>query len=113
MALDFTRAYESDRQLTQRLFKDLGKNGILAGQTAQYTPPGTQDNMPFAQYFGVDEKKLAEMPDAEFLQIRKSGILPAIYAHLLSLGNWRSLIGRRMRRYGVSELEAATGQKLA
>ncbi|OCX61169.1 hypothetical protein BFP70_17160 [Thioclava sp. SK-1] len=35
----------------------------------------------------IDEKALNELPDEEFLKLRTSGILPLIYAHLMSLAN--------------------------
>ncbi|CAH1660778.1 SapC protein [Hyphomicrobiales bacterium] len=37
----------------------------------------------------VDEKKLNQLPDADFNALRKSGALPLIYAHLLSWANFR------------------------
>jgi hypothetical protein len=35
----------------------------------------------------IDEEKLAALSDEDFLQLRKSGFLPAIYGHLASLAN--------------------------
>ncbi|MAM63009.1 SapC family protein [Maritimibacter sp. UBA3975] len=33
----------------------------------------------------VDEEKLRALPDADYLKLREAGVLPAIYAHLLSV----------------------------
>lgn len=41
--------------------------------------------------YRVSEKKLNELSDAEFIEIRKSGYIAAIYAHLLSLGRINNL----------------------
>ena len=42
----------------------------------------------------VDEKKFNELPDKAFLSIRKSGALPALYCHLVSMGAWQRLVER-------------------
>ena len=112
-ALEFTKTYEADRRQTEMVFKSLKAFDLITGQSAQYTPPGGQAPQVFAQYFGVEEKKLAALPDEEFLKIRKLNVLPILYAHLLSLGNWRNLILRRMRRYNMTETEAATVRRLS
>lgn len=112
-ALEFTKTYESDRRLTEQVMKAVKELDLITGQTAQYTPSGVQDSQPFAQYWGVDEKKLVGLSDEDFLKVRKLNILPVLYAHLLSLGNWRSLILRRMRRYNMTESEAATVRRFS
>lgn len=107
-ALEFTKTYESDRRLTDQMFKTVKEMGLITGQTAQYTPAGTQTPQSFAQYWGVDERKLMELSDEEYLKLRRLNVLPILYAHLLSLGNWRNLLLRRMRRFNMTETEAAT-----
>lgn len=37
----------------------------------------------------VDEKKLNQLPDADFVSLRNKGALPFVYAHLLSWANFR------------------------
>jgi hypothetical protein len=44
--------------------------------------------------FGVDEKKLAELPDDKFLELRKSGALSLAYMQLLSVGQVQRLVVR-------------------
>ena len=46
----------------------------------------------------IDEKALNELPDEEFLEIRKQGLLPLIYAHLTSL--------QQLRRISAKQYEA-------
>lgn len=112
-AMEFTSTYEADRRLTERVMTELKKYDFISPQTAQYTPAGDTTPRPFAQYFGVDEQKLNALTDAQFLELRKMNVLPVLYAHLVSLNNWRSLIGRRMKRLGVTEVEAISGQRLS
>lgn len=112
-ALEFTKTYETDRRLTEQVFKAVKELNLITGQSAQYTPTGSQTPQPFAQYWGVDERKLIDLSDEEFLKVRKQNVLPVLYAHLLSLGNWRNLILRRMRRYSMTETEAATVRRFS
>ncbi|QTA87849.1 SapC family protein [Desulfonema magnum] len=42
--------------------------------------------------FGVNERKLNELPEADFMDLRKRGMLPLIYAHLISLGHIERLV---------------------
>jgi len=112
-AMDFTRTYESDRRTTEQALKLLKKFEIIQPQTAQYTPAGSSENVAFAQYFGIDEKKLQDLTDEQFLEIRRSNLLPIIYAQLMSMANWRHLISRRMQRFGLTEAEAITPQRLS
>jgi hypothetical protein len=112
-ALEFTKTYEADRRLTETVMATLKKFNLIQGQAAQYTPQGSTEQRTFAQYFGVEEPRLTALSDADFLELRRMNVLHIIYAHLMSLANWRNLIARRMRRYNMSELEATTGQRLS
>jgi len=40
----------------------------------------------------IDEKKLTELTDEQFLELRKNGYLTAIYAHLMSLQHTQKLV---------------------
>ncbi len=110
-AMEFARTYEGDRRLTDQIMKELKKFDIIQPQTAQYTPVGETTPRPFAQYFGFDEQTIQKLTDQQYLDLRKMNILPVIYSHIISLGNWRNLITRRMRRYKMSEIEAITGRQ--
>jgi hypothetical protein len=112
-ALEFTKTYEADRRLTETMMAKLKSLDLIQGQSAQYTPQGSGEQRTFAQYFGVDEQRLNALSDADFLELRRMNILHIIYAHMMSMANWRNLIGRRMRRFNMTEFEAATGQRLS
>lgn len=108
-AMEFARTYEEDRRLTEQVMNHLKKFNIVESQTAQFTPSGTTEARPFAQYFGVDEKKLVALTDEQFLELRRMNVLPVLYSQLISLTNWRQLIARKMRRLKITELEAVAG----
>ncbi|MEM9988058.1 MAG: SapC family protein [Pseudomonadota bacterium] len=101
-AMDFCKNYEKDRMVTLQFATELAKHELLAEQVAQFTPDGAKDPMPFAKYTSIEEKKLQELDDEKFIARRKSNMLPVLYAHLMSMGNWRNLMERRARRYNLT-----------
>lgn len=104
-AMDYCQTYERDRQSTQQLSQALGKYDILSEQVAQFTPDGASESSPFAKYVGVDEKRLGDLTDEQFIELRKSNILPLLYSQLMSMGNWRSLMERRARRHDLKGMD--------
>jgi hypothetical protein len=86
-----------------RVLKALEPFNLIVGQTARYTPAGQTEQQPFAQYFGVDEQRLNALTDEQFLELRRVGALPFLYAQLMSLTNWRTLMQRRARRYKLTD----------
>lgn len=102
-AIEFCKAYEQDRRMTEQFMQLVKDSGLVRGQAAQYTPKGETSQKPFAQYFGIDEKGMNELSDVKFLELRKSNILPFLYAQLMSLGNWRNLLMRRAKRFNLTE----------
>ncbi|MFQ5562673.1 MAG: SapC family protein [Parvularculaceae bacterium] len=102
-AIEFCKSYEQDRRLTDNFMNKLKEFDLITSQAAQFTPAGEQDPQPFAQYFGVDEKRLNDLPDDKYIELRKSTLLPLLYAQLMSMGNWRGLLQRRAKRFSLSE----------
>ncbi|WP_306251140.1 SapC family protein [Parvularcula sp. IMCC14364] len=98
--MEYCSNYERDRLTTQQFAKTLAEYDLLATQVAQFTPEGS-DPQPFAQYIGVEEKRLTDMADEQFIELRKSNILPILYAQLMSMANWRTIMDRRVRRHDL------------
>ncbi|MEM9704951.1 MAG: SapC family protein [Pseudomonadota bacterium] len=102
-AVEFCKEYENDRLRTITAFEKVASLDLIQPQSAQYTPQGENEPKPFAQYFGIDDKKLKELSDADFLELRKLGVLPFLYAQMMSMANWRSILSRRAQRFGLTE----------
>lgn len=102
-ALEFCKSYETDRLRTMEIMKVLMENDLVQGQSAQYTPTGQTEPQSFAGYFGIDEQRLNNADDATFLDLRKRGVLPILYAQLMSLSNWRTLLQMRADRFNLTE----------
>jgi hypothetical protein len=101
-AIEFCKAYEQERRATEGALANLAKFDLLTAQAAQYAPPGTTEQRTFAEYFAVDALRLDQLPDDRFVELRKTGLLPVLYAHLMSFSNWRDLLNRRSVRHGLN-----------
>ncbi len=49
-------------------------------------------------FLTVDEEKLKALPDADLLDLQRTGLLGLVHAHLISLGNMRRLTEWRLQR---------------
>jgi hypothetical protein len=47
-------------------------------------------------FLTIDEKRVAALPDADVLQMHRSGVMGLIYAHYVSMGNMRKLVQWRV-----------------
>lgn len=104
-AVDFCTTYERDRQMTEEFGKRIAGYDIVQGQSAQFTPVGETEPRTFAEYFSVDESRMKALTDEQFLELHKAGLLPVLYAMLMSMGNWRALLQRRAKRFNLTETE--------
>lgn len=102
-AIEFCKGYEEDRFRTEQFSNQIRDLNIISGQTAQYTPQGQTEPRTFAEYVCIDEKALKEIPADKLGELRDAGILPMLYAMVMSLGNWRTLLSRRAKRYDLNE----------
>jgi hypothetical protein len=109
-AMEFCQSYERDRIQTQRFAETLKGYDLLAQQMAQYSPDG-KEQQAFARYVGVEEERLKNLSDDKFLELRKSNILPILYAQLMSMSNWRTLLDRRARKHNLDTSTVLQQQK--
>lgn len=79
-------------ELTTRFCKDLADRELLTPLNMQIRDPHGGPSQSIGGCFGVNENKLNELSDQDFLELRKRGALPLIYAHLFSLPNMERLI---------------------
>lgn len=89
-ALEFCKSYHAAAQQTVEFGRALAASGLLVQREAQINV-GEKARINFSGFRIVDEKKLAELDDKTFLEWRKKGWLPFIYAHLFSGAQWQRL----------------------
>lgn len=89
-ALEFCKSYHAAAQQTVEFSKALAQSGLLVDRQAEINIAGDQ-KINFSGFRIIDEQKLAELDDADFLEWRKKGWLPFLYAHLFSGAQWQKL----------------------
>lgn len=89
-ALEFCKSYHAAAQQTLEFSKALAASGLLVDRQAEINV-GEGKRINFSGFRIIDEQKLAEMKDADFLEWRKKGWLPFLYAHLFSGAQWQRL----------------------
>lgn len=98
-ALEFCKSYHAAAQQTIEFSKALAASGLLVDREAQINVAGNR-RINFSGFKIVDEKKLAQLSDKDFLEWRAKGWLPFLYAHLFSGAQWQRLTGLLNQRLG-------------
>jgi len=101
-AMQFCNDFETERRRTDAFVKLLTDLDLFEVKEASFTPPNP-DGSPgvkqkLADYFGVSEAKLRNLPADKFIELRDNGALNQIYSHLNSLLAWDKLIAHAMER---------------
>ncbi|MBM3525488.1 MAG: SapC family protein [Alphaproteobacteria bacterium] len=91
-ALKFCMAFEAEREKTIVFSKAIEASGILVENRADVNLAGGE-KLHIGGYRVIDAAKLDALPESTFLEWRRSGWLAPLYAHLVSLGCWQSLLG--------------------
>jgi len=88
--LEFCKSYHAAAQQSIAFSKAVAASGLLIDRQAEINIGGTR-KINFSGFRIIDEQKLAELPEKEFLEWHKRGWLPFLYAHLLSGSQWQRL----------------------
>jgi len=96
---------ETDRHhaATRALMAELAAAGLIRSSDLQVELAGQKHNV--TGLFGIDEKKLQELPDDQFLKLRHSGALAMAYIQLQSVGQIQRLVLRHNVRAAVARGE--------
>jgi hypothetical protein len=82
-------------QTTERFCVELAEKELLKPLNMQMKDAGSGQLQSVTGAFAVDEKRLNELSDEEFLSFRKKGALPLIYSHIFSLSHVQKLIKKQ------------------
>lgn len=94
--LEYMKRVLEHENISVQFCKELEKLDILVPQALNYTVDGQEKKVD--GFFVIDAKKLNELSDETFLDMRKKGMLDAIYAHLASLANINKLLKRKVEK---------------
>lgn len=92
-ALNFCVQYEAEAQATERFAKALVEHDLLVVNQARFSLP-SGDVLALTDFKVVDEAKFNALSDEAFLELRRAGVLAAIYCHLVSMRAWQALVRR-------------------
>lgn len=81
------------QQQTDTFIKALLDDTLIVPQTLEVTLEG-QEKFKIEGLYLLDEKALNELPDKKFLELKKKGFLPLIYATLFSMSRVGALVGK-------------------
>ena len=96
--LKFLANLQAQRAKTQRFAAHLEELGLLMEKELKLVIRGDQaaenQTRPVVKYVAVDKHRLNALAPDVLKQLIESGAMMAIYAHLLSLYNWSSIVSR-------------------
>lgn len=112
-AIEMVRRFESDANVTRQFAEKLTELGLFEQQQTNFTPRdanGQQsgDPRPVASYWGVSGEKLRGLDAKTLAELRDNAYLGGIYAHMLSMNQWDSIVARAGER-GHGPRVAANG----
>ena len=106
-AIQFCQDFENERARTESFVKRLKDLDLFETRQAKFTPQNadgsTGEPVQVAEYFAVAETKINALAPEVVIELRDSGALRQIYAHLDSLYIWDRLITRTVLRFPATE----------
>lgn len=96
-ALAFVKDYQAQSAVTEAFMQAVIAADLLVGKRADVTLPGGE-RLSLDGFQVIDEARFNQLPGEEILRWWEHGWLGLVYAHLISLGTWASLIERQARR---------------
>lgn len=105
-AIKFLSDFESERQRTVQFTEMLKSLDLFEPKQTFFQPPGVNgappaDPVQIADYFAVSEEKLKLLPSDKLTELRDTGALQQVYAHVNSLFGWDRLIAKTLARAPV------------
>jgi hypothetical protein len=114
--IDFCQQFDVERKRTEDFVKVLRDNDLIEPRVQTHTPTNpdgtTGEPVQIAEYGAVNEQKLIDLPDDKFLELKRSGAIGLIYAHLISLGGWDRLVALQVARINARNGVGPMGQPL-
>ena len=107
--LQFCEQFETAGLRTQAFMTELKSSGLLMEGEVSIQPDGVEQPFLYRGFRMVDEEKLRDLRGDELRKMNQSGMLPLIYAHLMSLALIRDVFFRQVQQ-GKGPLSAAVAK---
>lgn len=92
-AKNFLESFEREAERTRHACDELLRLDLLQDMRFEATLP-SGEKIDVEGFLAVNEKKLAELPDADVVRLHRNGLLALLEMHRLSLGNMARLAQR-------------------
>ena len=96
-ALNFCREFHEQTLASAAFVAELAQRGLLVPNEARIRLNSGKE-LTLRDFQIVDEAKFNALPDDVFLDWRRRGWLPLVYAHLMSMASWTSLVELESRK---------------
>jgi hypothetical protein len=89
----FFKDYIDANGVSRNIMAQLAEMGLFRADGLQYRDAAGNERR-LNGFYVIDREKFENLTDEQFLAVRKFGVLPAIYAHFMSLDRIGALIAR-------------------
>ncbi|MHA3841639.1 SapC family protein [Sphingomonas aestuarii] len=96
--LKFSEQFEQAGQRTAQFMKELRDAELLMAGEVAITVPGQEQPFIYRGFQMVNEEKLRDMRGDQLRKMNQNGMLPLIYAHLMSLSQMSEVFNRQQRQ---------------
>ena len=102
--MQFCNDFEAQGRMTRQFVDMLKDLDLFEQRSTTYQPQdmmGNPDGDPqtVAEYFGISETKLKQLPKEKLAEMVDNGAMQQIYAHLNSMFAWDKLMARHFQRF--------------
>ncbi len=92
-AMEFCTLFQRHYLATEIIINQFREFDLLVTHQIKFTLPNGEATT-LKDFKVIDEKRLRELADKDFISLRKTGALAAAYCHLVSLNSWQALFRR-------------------
>lgn len=99
-ALKFMESLQTEVRMTEQFCALLQQSGVLQGMDVSVPVPGGKpdERLSVSGFLTVNEEKLRALPEATTNEWFKNGALALVYAHLMSLRNFNTLMNKALAK---------------
>lgn len=96
--LQFAEQFEQAGQRTSAFMNELREADLLMAGEVAITVPGQEQPFIYRGFQMINEEKLRDMRGDQLRKMNQNGMLPLIYAHLMSLSQMSEVFNRQQRQ---------------